>query len=296
MAHSVRRAVLIYNPASGRRTSDRLLPAVLAPLRAAGFEIEPLPTRGPGDATRLARRATATGIEVAFAMGGDGTLREVAAGLMGSDVALGPLPAGTANVLALACGLPQQAPAAARMLGRATPQAIDVGMAGEEPFLMLTSCGIDAEVMASQDGRLKRYLGRSAFAWTVLHRWWTYRYPEIVVRLGGRSQWVTLVVVCNIPYYGGRIRIAPTADFRDRRLDCVLFRGRGRAATLGFFRDLARGRHLDRRDVEVLVTQEVEIAGPPELKVQIDGDALALVSPLTIGLARDRLRVLLPAS
>ncbi|MCP4660663.1 MAG: diacylglycerol kinase family lipid kinase [bacterium] len=291
----MRRAVLIYNPTSGRQVSGRLLPAVLEPLRAAGFEIEPLPTRGPGDATRLARRAAATGIEVAFAMGGDGTLREVAAGLVGSDVALGPLPAGTANVFALACGLPRQAPAAARVLGDCTAQEIDVGMAGEEPFLMLTSCGLDAEVMAHQDERLKRVLGRGAFAWTLLHRWWSYRYPELEVGLGGRSERATLVAVCNIPYYGGRIRIAPGADFRDRRLDCVLFRGRGRAATLGFLRDLAWGRHLRRSDVEVVAAREVEIAGPPELKVQIDGDSLPLESPLTIGLARERLRVLLPA-
>jgi len=292
----VRRAVLIYNPTSGRQASDRLLPAVVEPLRAAGFEIEPLPTRGPGDATRLARRAAAqAGIEVAFAMGGDGTLREVAAGLLGSDVALGPLPAGTANVLALACGLPREARAAARVLGDCTPQSIDVGMAGEVPFLMLTSCGLDAEVMAHQDDRLKRRLGRGAFVRTALSRWWSYAYPEIVVRLGGRTQRVTLVAVCNIPYYGGRIRMAPGADFRDQRLDCVLFRGRGRAATLGFVRDLAWGRHLRRGDVEVVSTREVEIAGPPELKVQVDGDSLPLESPLAIGLARERLRVLLPA-
>ncbi len=292
----MRRAVLIYNPKSGRQVAKRRLPAVLEILRAAGFEVEPAATRGPGDATRLAREAAARSkVEVAFAMGGDGTLREVARGLLGSEVALAPLPTGTTNVLPLALGLPRNAKGAARVLPGCGRRAIDVGLAGGEPFLMQVSGGLDAVVMARQDGAAKKRFGKAAVAWTGLRQWWSYPYPRFELRFDGRVENVSHFVVCNIPYYAGAFRIAPDADLSDGRLHLVLFRGIGRAATLGFARDLALGRHLRRPDVESRPVEELEIVEPPEYLVQIDGDVLSGPAPLEISLAKQRLWVLAPA-
>ncbi len=296
-------AALIYNPKSGRQVASRLLPAVLEILRAGGFTVEPAATRGPGDATRLAREAVAgSSIEVAFAMGGDGTLREVARGLLGSEVALAPLPAGTANVLALALGLPRGAEAAARVMAprsirgqTCVRRALDVGLAGGEPFLMQVSAGLDAAVMARQDSTAKKRFGKAAVAWTGLRRWWTYDYPRMELRVEGRTERVSHFAVCNIPFYAGAFRMAPDADPSDGRLDLVLFRGGGRAATLGFARDLGLGRHLKRADVEARPVAELELIGPSErYLVQIDGDVLSGPTPLEISLSEQRLWVLAP--
>ena len=89
--------------------------------------------------------------------------------------------------------------------------------------------------------------------------------------------------------------MAPDADLSSGRLHLVLFRGRGRAATLGFARDLALGRHLRRADVEHRPVRELEIVAPPEVLVQIDGDVLPGPAPLRISLAGERLWVLAPA-
>ncbi len=286
--------VLIYNPEAGGDVG-RLLPRIAGELAAGGFVLEPRPTSGPGDATVLARQAVAQGAEVAFALGGDGTLREVAAGLLGSDVALGALPAGTANVLALALGLPRRALAAARALRGGRPRPIDVGLVGEEPFLMMASCGLDSQVMARQSPRWKKRFGRAAFGVTALRQWWSYGYPEVEVRHAGSSVRGTLVAVCNVPYYGGKLRMAPGADFADGLLDVVVFRGRGRLMTLGFALELARGRHVGRRDVEVMRVKEVEIVAPPEMRLQIDGDVLEAAAPFTVRVSDQRLSVLLPS-
>jgi len=290
----MRPSVLIYNPRSGRHLSRRRLPAVQRRLRDAGFEVESRPTTAPGDATRLAREAVAGGAEVAFAMGGDGTLREVAAGVLGSDVEVGLLPAGTTNVIALTLGLPCDPRAAAEKLPECEPVEMDVGVAGDQPFLMLASAGLDAAIMARQDGELKRRFGKAAIAWTALRRWWRYRYPEIELRVGGRVERVGHFALCNVPYYGGTFRMAPDADYRDRRLDLVLFRGHGPTATLGLARDLALGRHLRRADVEIRRVEEVELLGPPGTPIQIDGDVPTVDLPLRLGLGRHRLRILAP--
>src|SRR5947207_1990230 len=101
----MRRAALIYNPRSGRQRHARVLEAILAALRQGGFAVEPVPTASPGQATALARDRSREA-EVVFAFGGDGTMREVAAGLLGSPAALGFLPGGPANLRARSLGLP----------------------------------------------------------------------------------------------------------------------------------------------------------------------------------------------
>ena len=140
----MRSAALIFNPKSGRQFATRVVPKLLEILGAGGFEIEPCPTAGPGDATRLAGLAAEEGKEVVFALGGDGTLRETAAGLIGTESALGPLPGGTANVLTIALDVPRKPIPAARALVGGSIRSMDVGQAGDEPFLMMVSGGLDA--------------------------------------------------------------------------------------------------------------------------------------------------------
>lgn len=290
----MRRSVLIYNPRSGRQRAVNLLPGVLSILRSGGFDVEPCPTTGSGDAARLAREAVAAEAEVAFAMGGDGTLREVAAGLLGSDVALGPLPTGTTNVLALALGLPRQAEAAARVLPACPVRDVDVGLVGEEPFLMLASCGIDAAIMHGQDGELKRRFGKAAIGWLAIEQLRSYSFSPFGLRLGERQVGIEFFAVCNIPYYAGAFRLAPDADPHDGLLDLLLFHGHGRGGALGFFRDLFLGRHLRRPDVETQKMQEVELRSPEKVWVQVDGDVVLVNTPVRIGLAPQRLKVLSP--
>ena len=285
-------AYLIYNPRAGRWRTPRLVDQILESLAHPEQSIEPWPTRSPGDATRLARQAVEAGAERVYAFGGDGTLRETAAGLLGSDVLLGTIPGGTANVIPIALGLPLKPIAAARRLRHATLLEMDVGRCGSEIFLMQASGGLDARALHHLDPVQKRYLGKIAVALAGLSQWRKYDYPELELSADGRSLSASFCAVCNIPYYGGRFRLAPAARLDDHQLHLVLFHGRGRVETLGFARDLALGRHIARPDVEILRVREVEFKAPPSLALQLDGDAMSSALPVTVGLAEDRLRVL----
>ncbi|RMH16925.1 MAG: diacylglycerol kinase family lipid kinase [Acidobacteria bacterium] len=293
----MRRAILIYNPTAGRRRAQGRLPAIVEALDAGGFDVEARPTAAPGDATRIARQAARGGVETVFALGGDGTLREAAAGLLGSDLELGFLPGGTVNVMALAFGLPRDALAAARRMGGLEARRVDVGLCGGEAFLMSFSAGFDAAVMAGQSPALKRRLGPPAVFLAGLACWWRYAYPEIAFRAdGAAAERAILVAALNAPYYGGAFRVAPEADMGDGRLDLLLLRApgrrRARAATLGFWRDVALGRHLRRRDLEHRRVRSVEILTPPGIPLQLDGDVLAASPPLRVTLSPHRLKVL----
>jgi len=289
----MRRAALIYNPRSGRQRHAQVLDALLATLSAGGFEVEPVPTAFAGQATELARGLREKA-EVVFAFGGDGTAREVATGLLGGEAALGVIPGGTANLLALALGLPREPVAAAAALLRLRPRPFDVGLAGGIPFLMMISAGLDATLLASLNTRLKWRFGRSAILGHGLREWWRYPYPSLELTADGEPLRATFVSVSNIPFYAGSFRLAPEARTDDGRFELVLFRGSGRAATLGFALDVVRSAHLRRKDVEIRRVREVVLAGPAGALAQVDGDVCQERLPLTIGFSPERLLVLAP--
>jgi len=288
-----RSAVLLFNPAAGRQRAAETVRRLVDVLAAAGIDAEPRPTAAPGHATALAATAAREGAEIVFAYGGDGTLREAAKGLLGTTVPLGPLPGGTTNVLIRALGLPRHPERAARVLGTATPRPMDVGLCGDELFLMMVSSGLDARILQHQSPRWKARLGPAAVALGGIGQWWRYGYPLLEVEFDGQRRSGTLVAVCNIPLYGGSFRMAPEARIDDGLLDLVLFRGRGRLQTLGFALSLLTGRHTRRHDVETHRVREVQLLAPEAPDLQLDGDPLRGVrTPLTVRLAAERLWVL----
>src|ERR1700730_3557783 len=104
----MRKAMLLYNPLSGRRCGRRLadVDAALSVLRSAGVEASAEPTRAAADATDQTKQAIDAGCDAVFACGGDGTVNDVLQGLVGTHIALGIIPLGTANCLAHDLRLP----------------------------------------------------------------------------------------------------------------------------------------------------------------------------------------------
>ena len=293
----MRRAALVLNPAAGSHRAPRIAAALETLFARRGVRLELLATRRPGEATDLAREAAARGdLDCLIAFGGDGTLREVAAGVLGSEQLVAVLPGGTTNVVAGALGLPGSPLAAARLLlARGAPRLVDVGLAGEVPFLMQASAGLDARALAAVAPGAKRRFGRLAVVAAGLREWARYPFPEIALEADGELLRATGMAVCNLPEYAGPYRLAPGGSFEDRRLELFLFRGRRRRAALGFALDLARGRHPARSDVEIRPVEEVRLVGPPAVDFQVDGDPLRPALPLAIRLATARLSLLAPA-
>jgi diacylglycerol kinase (ATP) len=287
----IRRGLLIVNPQAGRRRGRRIEAEVTARLRGHGFALEVARTASPGEATALARTAAAGGADVVFSLGGDGTLREAAEGLLGSRTALAVLPAGTTNVVAIALGLPLDAVAAAAAAAQWRPRAMDVGLAAGRVFLMQASAGFDGYLMARLRGGWKASWGKAAIAAQGVSAWLRYDYREITVRAEGETRTGSHVAICNLAHYGGRYLLAPAARCDDRRLDLRVFTG-GRMATLAEGWRLLRGR--PGKEAWSLQVERATLLGPPGLTLQIDGDPLCVDPPVEIELAAEQLQVLAP--
>ncbi|MSU23112.1 MAG: hypothetical protein EXS32_04730 [Opitutus sp.] len=290
----MRRGLLIYNPAAGSGRQRARLQNLLGLLRDGGIATEAIATHHPGHATTLARdAATVRSVDVVFAHGGDGTIREVAAGLLGSSVALGVIPGGTVNVVRLAFGLPATPEAAAVRLCQLTPRPIDVGLCGGKPFLMQASAGSVAHVLARAQGSwLKKKFGLAGVLAGSGPAFLDYDYPPIEAEIDGQTIRAFSVMVCNISELAGPYRMVPAGRHDDRQLEVALFHGKGFLAEASFSIDLYRGRHATRPDIEIRPVSVVRMLGPHPLPLQIDGDAITAQLPVELRLADERLLVL----
>lgn len=296
------RAVIIHNPSSGTHNHRAALDAAVRALRELSWDIVARETRASGDATQLARDAARENIEVVFALGGDGTLNEVANGVLGARTAIGVLPLGTANVWALEMGLPLDNLArAAQLQARAAPRTIDVGIAqgkGFEPRAFLLSCGVglDAAVIkqVERDRDNKRRFGKLFFIALGIREALQYRGRRVRVQVDGITyrRRVLLALTSNTQLYGAMVRLPPDARVDDGLLDVTLLHGDNALNTAWHFLRLGAGFYYREPDIEHYRGRAVEIRGDT-LPVHVDAESVGS-TPVTIRIKPRALRVLVP--
>lgn len=197
--------MLIANPRAGS-VSARTREVMLKSLEA-DFKVEDAVTQAREHASDLARDAVDRGFDAVIAFGGDGTINEVAQGLVGTDVALGILPGGSTNVMARSLGMPTDPVEAtsylAHRLRSGTRRRINVGRADSRYFLFSVGMGLDGEVVkrVEENPEGKREHGEWLFLWNAIKAaLGEYRGvdPLISMRVaGGEEERVVLAVTCN---------------------------------------------------------------------------------------------------
>ncbi len=298
----MRRGLLVYNPIAGGRRREAALRAVIGGARERGLLLREVPTIGPGSATEIVRRALPERPDLVVVAGGDGTVGEVAAGLLGSDVPMAILPTGTANVVAREYGLGRNPEEAGVHLTSRATRPLTAWTAAGRSCLIGTGVGFDARVMKNTVPFLKNVLGRVGIGWTATREWLRYEFPPISVE-GIDSEGApfrrtaTFVVSANTRRYGGDVTLSPFADPEDDLLDLVLFASSSTAVLFRFYQKLSRGKagHLGLPGVSRLAVRSFtarSLAGY-ELDVQVDGDACG-TTPVVVGPAVGRVNVVVP--
>jgi YegS/Rv2252/BmrU family lipid kinase len=292
----LRRAALIYNPASGRgQAKKKHVGRLLEDLRRHGIEAEPFPTRHADHATELSRRAIEQNVDLVVVWGGDGTLNEVAAGMLGSQTPLGLLPGGSVNVFARATGIPLQLRKSSRVLHTASPRSIPVGMAGGRPFMFAAGVGLDAEVIRRLSPGFKKLAGKLAFWIRGISLLASHPFPPFVVRIGEREHRATSVIAGNLKYYGGRYVITPDAELDEPMLDVVMFQGRRGRDYLRYLVGVLGGFHLRFKDAVHVKTDRLQIESDSSVFYELDGELVGH-GPVEINVRAEAIKFLLPDS
>ena len=311
----MRKAMLLYNPLSGRRRQADV-EAVLSILRSARVDASSAPTRAASDATDQVRQAIVEGCDTIFACGGDGTIHDVLQGLVGTDAALGIIPLGTANSLAHDLRMPLSAQGAARAALTAKPRRIAVGriayqdFAGSQAtryFTVLVGIGMDAHLFHTLDPMTKRRLGMAAYCAKATRLWLTHKMKNFTVEIGeagqARPAEVSQLLAVRIDNFGGVLRqLAPGASLERNDLRLVLFHTRSR---LAYLRYVLRGLFATNwkiPGIELLhstsaVCRDLAPSGGsgthPRILVQADGERLGTL-PAEISVVRDAVTLLAP--
>lgn len=214
----------IFNPHSGRHGRNaRLLPLLREFISERGLDADFAATAGPGHATILARKAVAAGCARVVAIGGDGTMNEVAQALVHTPAALGLVPCGSGNGLARHLGLPGSHRKALELVAdpEAGACAIDAGVANGRLFFNAMGFGLDAEV--SRAFNLLKKRGLPAYARTGFAAFIRRHSQHCVLTAGDRRQAleILLLTIANSDQYGNGAVVAPGARADDGELDLV---------------------------------------------------------------------------
>jgi YegS/Rv2252/BmrU family lipid kinase len=313
---SMRRVALIYNPHSGQhsRLRSAVIDDALAVLRRAGIEAETLETYAAGSAGTQALEAVRRGCDTILACGGDGTVHEILQCLVGTPVALGVVPLGTANALAANLGLGSSPAKAIRRLLDATPVRIPVGLIhyrdadGERRsryFTVAAGVGADALFMSLLDTRLKRRFGYALYLVQGLRVWATHSFPlfkagfQVHGSRNVRVEEVSQLLAVRIRDFGGLLHnLAPGATLHKDTLRVVAFKTRNRMHFLRFMLAVMCGRQTFSHEVELLNAATVECHVRPgstaRVFVEADGELLGAL-PVRIEMVPDALTVLVPS-
>jgi diacylglycerol kinase (ATP) len=286
---------VIYNPRSGRGRGERVAAAARTALAARGVQVVCRATAAPSHATALAREAIEAGATRIAVAGGDGTVRDVLAGIGPAELPLAVLPAGTGNDLARTLSLPRGVEAAVDLAVGGAPTPVDVWLWNGVPFMNVAGVGLDAAVAATVNERIHGARGTLAYLLGVALTLPGFRPIAVQLRAPewayeGRAM---LVAVANAQYYGGGMRIAPEARLDDGMLSVVVVEAVPKPELVRQMPRVFAGTHLKHPKVRSFAASRLEIRAETTLKATLDGETIGEL-PAVVERAPWRAQVLAP--
>lgn len=283
--------LFVVNPASAAGRTGRDWVATTQILKAAGLEFDSAMTSGPEDATAIARRAVKESRPVVVAVGGDGTLNEVVNGFFenGEPIPtksrLAMLPQGTGGDFRRTLNIPLDITAAAKVIASGVPRRLDAGRvtfktagggSGVRHFINIADAGIGGEVVHRVNAGSKR-LGAATFTLTSLMTLFQWKNKPMSVVIDGAPHHMVAaqqVVVANCQYFGGGMRMAPTASPTDGWFDVILIGDVGAVENLRGLGKIRSGKHLEEGNpkFEAINGKRIEVSSPAEVRIDVDGE------------------------
>lgn len=288
---AIDRYLVIINPASGTMSKRKILPTICRKLDKMGIPYDVVGTRYPGHATELAAEAAVKGRPAVLACGGDGTVNEVAQGLIGTKTILGIIPAGSGNGFARHLGIPVDVSSALNVIAANKVIISDYGTANGRPFFCTFGVGFDAAV-SERCARSKRR-GLFMYIHTMLNECVKFKPEEYIIEAGGRviTEKAFLVVCCNASQYGNNAFVAPDASVTDGELDITVVHSGDLFSRAVVGVDIVAG--LIGKDAlsETIRTDSARIIRKTPGAAHIDGESITMPEVIEVKCHKGKVRV-----
>ena len=271
---SKKQICFIVNPASGIGRKDYLRTYIDKYLDHEQYTYAIRYTKAPRHATELTRKAVAEGAKVVVAVGGDGSVNEVAEGLLNTSVALGILPMGSGNAFASHWSISRRLKQAIEVLNRGNTVYSDIAFVNNRLLLATSGVGFAAYVAYLIKGsRVRGFLGYLKIA---LSTAFTYQSQIYRIRLDEHTAWIErkcfILEVSNVKYYGYGVQIAPPADATDGLLNVTLVLERPRLDYVKTLWRIWSGTLYEADYTEYFTAKTVEIELPAATPFHRDGE------------------------
>lgn len=309
--------LVIVNPKSAGGATESSWAGAASDLRAHFGAFQVAFTKKHGDGIVLAKRGAEGGRKFIIACGGDGTINEVANGILetGADVELGVLPSGTGSDFRRTLGMPTDTREAAKALRTGETRLIDVGKVTfynheneqvSRYFLNVSCFGLSASIIENVKINTKlNWLpnnllrGKAIFALSTLKEVLGMDFVTVRVKIDdGEEKSLNTINfhVCNSRFFGGGMKIAPDAQINDGFLDVVNIGDIKTAKIILNAYKLYNGTHLDLAEVKSTKATRVEVSPfdkHQEIHIEIDGELPGRL-PATFEIVPNALRVRVP--
>lgn len=287
----------IINPFSGLSKKKNVPVLIERYLPSSRFLYDIAFTRYAGHATELAREAVENQYDMVVAVGGDGSVNEVARALIGSDTTLGILPGGSGNGFAMHLGMGRNIKKAILLLSTAKTKtiSIDTCSMNGRPFVNLAGVGFDALVACkSKKSTLRGFWAYLKFA--ILEAW-RYTIEDYQITIDGHSVNTSCLVIeiANAQMFGYNFVIAPQAKLDDGLMDILFVKKAPKwRYLLSLWRFFNRSFHKSKL-VQCYSGKEVHISGKKPMPAHFDGEGFMMEEDLHFTIQPHSLKVLVPA-
>jgi diacylglycerol kinase (ATP) len=300
------RAVLLYNPAAGRIPVRLFVHRAVDELTRLGWAVKVAESQSGRHTTEVAQQAAEEEYDALFAAGGDGTVGQAAAGLAGSGTALGILPAGTSNVMAVELGLPVfgwsrwwALEESVRSLVAAPVFSLDVGLCNAQPFLLWAGMGLDALTIQNIEPRvrLEKYLSVPQYAAQTIWNATFWHGMDLCFWVNDEKVegHFLVAVVNNVrTYLGGMATLSPDAHLDDGQMDLWLFSGDNVVDAVRHAFGMMAGRHLTALDTRRISFRTLRVESSQPFSVQMDGEPRPAVLAAEFSVFSRSLRMMIP--
>lgn len=291
-----KKVLFIINKFSGAGYKSSVEGRIIDTCRSANLECTIEYTASPKHATELAREALAKKYQAVFAVGGDGTVNEVAQGLLGGSIPMGILPKGSGNGLARHLGIPPSIGKAVSLISSNRTIAMDAILINGYLSVNVSGAGFDGHVAKLFSKNKKR--GLVTYLKLVVSQYLAFREFTASITANGEtySRQAFMISFANSSQFGNNARISPTASVCDQQLDVCIIRKIPLWKIVHFTYALFSGKRVSSPYVEVIKTKAARVHFENPIPYHVDGEAMSTVADLEIQLSPDKLPVLIPAN
>ena len=275
----MRNYLFIINPQAGGGRGKKLINLIDERMKKSGHAYQIIVTKEPGHASEIAKNNIDNYSDI-IAVGGDGTVNEVARALLKSkNTLLGIIPAGTGNDLSLSLGIPKNSEKALELILSENPHTrqIDVCNINGRPYLNISTIGFDAQVVKTTNTIKKAIKSEISYVISVLINLLFFRKTKLELIIDGQSHKINsfLLAVGNGRYYGGGIPIMPNAKVDNGFLEVCSVKDASNLKVLTLFPSIFKEEHIKHKKyVSIYRAKEVIVKTTENMILNIDGELI----------------------